>query len=969
MQVTPQNFAETNGGRERRERPRRAPSSLSYVSVDNANGGVIVDISEMGMAISSAQALMDGGTHTLRFQLPRIDRMFETPASLVWTSDSKRNAGVRFDSLTVEDRLQIRNWLKEELFAEAFPARAAARRKLVFSYDTLGDTTPSASSPTPASRPVMNVAAGDSIRGTAGASGREVTPSVPKKELVNLQASVTTDRSSEFDRLFPSEKSLGVELQPRPGKFARLAESTSSIDTTALWMNFPSEAELAASAAAVEEGPAAVVVPEVPEPPVAEAATSTEGIEATAFQHVTEILQLEVSSEALAAPAVESDASDIANAEALEVLSQAVYAQSAGAADSSASELGEEVLPSVEASAPTDLSVPMAAATAELEEAERVEGAVDSSGAVAAPIEQSVAAAPEVGAEEIAATSLDVAAPPMEFEVAPPQESIVASEIYELPVEEIIEESTHAGEKSRPVEHALEPATVAATPAEVEAARAVEAPTAEATPAGISPENQKEITASVEAVVANGAAHIEVPAELLAPPLVFASAPPIAEETHDEPVHELNPEPQGPDVAANRLDLLDISQAVRTPGKFSSANPVSDASIESLLAIAEEEENATRRSQALKVVPDRKREPLPTPVDQILTEIASESPDALQSLATEPVVVPAAPANTAEATKSVVSTPEPFVAAVASAPKPVRRVTPTIGATPPARPVAPIASASALPHVALRSASQQTIHHDALLGDGDKKYRGLVIIAIFVLLAGCFAVGYSRHIGVEWPWSSSSTATNTSSATPKAQPPAASAPDAPDASSVAPAIRTPTTITPANKKSGTTSLPDASNVQPDANFEASAPPSPQPASPSFFPVTAPSEGDAPRMVTLPEVNAFESPRVAIRLRQDFFVPPQPGPEWKHSLERIQIGEATSKTPPPPAGQSDAGTVHVRATVGADGTVKNVRPIDGPVALIPRSMDAIRKWRYQPSLLEGQPLEWQGDFSIEFRPAR
>src|ERR1700761_3360595 len=269
MQVTPQNFAETNGGRERRERPRRAPSPLSYVSVDNANGGVIVDISEMGMAISSAQALMVGGTHTLRFQLPRIDRMFETPASLVWTSDSKRNAGVRFDSLAVEDRLQIRNWLKEELFAEAFPARAAARRKLVFSYDTLGDTTPSASSLTPASRPVMNVAAGDSIRGTAGASGREVTPSVPKKELVNLQASVTTDRSSEFDRLFPSEKSLGVELQPRPGKFARLAESTSSIDTTALWMNFPSEAELAASAAAVEEAPAAVVVPEVPEPPVA----------------------------------------------------------------------------------------------------------------------------------------------------------------------------------------------------------------------------------------------------------------------------------------------------------------------------------------------------------------------------------------------------------------------------------------------------------------------------------------------------------------------------------------------------------------------------------------------------------------------------------------------------------------------------------------------------------------------------
>jgi hypothetical protein len=158
-------------------------------------------------------------------------------------------------------------------------------------------------------------------------------------------------------------------------------------------------------------------------------------------------------------------------------------------------------------------------------------------------------------------------------------------------------------------------------------------------------------------------------------------------------------------------------------------------------------------------------------------------------------------------------------------------------------------------------------------------------------------------------------------------------------------------------------------VQPDAQFEASAPPTAQPAAPSFFPVTAPSEGEAPRMMALPEETVFDSPRVAIRLRQDFFVPPQPGPEWKHSLERIQIGEATLKTPPPPASQTDAGTVHVRATVGTDGVVKNVRPIDGPVALIPRSMDAIRKWRYQPSLLEGQPLEWQGDFSIEFRPAR
>ena len=311
MQASPQSFAETNAGRERRERPRRAPSSISYVSVDNANGGVIVDISEMGMAISSAEPITHGATHILRFQLPRINRLFETPASLVWTSDTKRSAGVRFDSLTAEDRLQIRNWLKDELFSEAFPTRAAARRKLTFSYDTLGDTTPSTPSAMPASAPALNSAAASiSTVGAVGTSGREVTPLVPKKELPDLQASVTADRSSEFDRLFPSEKALGVELQPRPGKFARLAESTSaaSIDTTALWMNFPSEAEAAGRNATVADEAAAVeAVPEVDAAPSVEPAAQRAEVETGAAPKAEAVDTIEIADE-VALPSVEAGA-------------------------------------------------------------------------------------------------------------------------------------------------------------------------------------------------------------------------------------------------------------------------------------------------------------------------------------------------------------------------------------------------------------------------------------------------------------------------------------------------------------------------------------------------------------------------------------------------------------------------------------------------------------------------------------
>jgi hypothetical protein len=122
------------------------------------------------------------------------------------------------------------------------------------------------------------------------------------------------------------------------------------------------------------------------------------------------------------------------------------------------------------------------------------------------------------------------------------------------------------------------------------------------------------------------------------------------------------------------------------------------------------------------------------------------------------------------------------------------------------------------------------------------------------------------------------------------------------------------------------------------------------------------------MVELPEKTVFDSPKVLIRLRQYFFVPPQAGPEWSHKLDQILIGEPLAKMPPPPASDADSSVVHLRATFGKDGAVKTVRPINGPVALLPRSVEAVRQWRYQPSMLDGAPLEWQGDFTIEFRPA-
>jgi cytoskeletal protein RodZ len=263
-----------------------------------------------------------------------------------------------------------------------------------------------------------------------------------------------------------------------------------------------------------------------------------------------------------------------------------------------------------------------------------------------------------------------------------------------------------------------------------------------------------------------------------------------------------------------------------------------------------------------------------------------------------------------------------------------------------------------LPHVALRSNAQQALAPQKLI-EGDNKFNGLLIAAALVFLALCFVIGYSHNIRLPW----------TKAGAPATAAPAQPDPSAAPASDAAPSSSSQSITPPATDLASQPPLPDSASVAPSSKFEAPAlPANPAAPTPAYFPVTAPAEGNAPRMIELPEKTVFDSPKVLIQLRQYFFVPPQAGPEWSHKLDQILIGEPLLKMPPAPASEADPSVVRLRATFGIDGAVKDVRPINGPVALIPRSVEAVRQWRYQPSLLDGAPLEWQGDFTIEFRPA-
>ena len=53
-------------------------------------------------------------------------------------------------------------------------------------------------------------------------------------------------------------------------------------------------------------------------------------------------------------------------------------------------------------------------------------------------------------------------------------------------------------------------------------------------------------------------------------------------------------------------------------------------------------------------------------------------------------------------------------------------------------------------------------------------------------------------------------------------------------------------------------------------------------------------------------------------------------------------------------------------MGKDGTVENVEVMSGPPLLASAAVDAVRKWRYEPTLLGDQAIEVAQDVAIVFR---
>lgn len=102
----------------RRKYPRTTLRSLAYIKIDQANGGIVRDLAEGGIAVQAVAPLQSGQEVYLRFDLisPRV--RVDAQGRVRW-AESGGQAGIQFSGLTLRTRNALRDWMLTQMLSAA----------------------------------------------------------------------------------------------------------------------------------------------------------------------------------------------------------------------------------------------------------------------------------------------------------------------------------------------------------------------------------------------------------------------------------------------------------------------------------------------------------------------------------------------------------------------------------------------------------------------------------------------------------------------------------------------------------------------------------------------------------------------------------------------------------------------------------------------------------------------------------
>jgi hypothetical protein len=118
-----------SGARQARVHPRHELHTLTYVTLDQANGGIVRDISHCGVGVQMVAAMPPGQHLRVRFELNHPRLRVETLGEVSWSRRSGQ-CGIRFLDLPPSMSRRISEWIFGNLLEEA--SKHCAREGSIF---------------------------------------------------------------------------------------------------------------------------------------------------------------------------------------------------------------------------------------------------------------------------------------------------------------------------------------------------------------------------------------------------------------------------------------------------------------------------------------------------------------------------------------------------------------------------------------------------------------------------------------------------------------------------------------------------------------------------------------------------------------------------------------------------------------------------------------------------------------------
>ncbi len=104
-------------------------------------------------------------------------------------------------------------------------------------------------------------------------------------------------------------------------------------------------------------------------------------------------------------------------------------------------------------------------------------------------------------------------------------------------------------------------------------------------------------------------------------------------------------------------------------------------------------------------------------------------------------------------------------------------------------------------------------------------------------------------------------------------------------------------------------------------------------------------------------------------------PPPPPPPKAVTPKRIRVGgqveaaklifQPKPEYPPLAKMARIQGTVRLEAIISKDGTIQDLKVLSGHPLLVKAALEAVQRWRYQPTLLNGEPVEVVTEIDVNF----